>query len=77
MEGVIPRHSGADKKGVGKSQYVWGNQDEVRVLNARHLAQLLYCLDMVGDFGEVHLIVREGELRFMRVLMSYKVEAEL
>ena len=77
MEGIIPQQSGSIKRGVGKGQHVKKIEDEVRVLSARQLAQLLYHLDQVGDFGEVHLIVREGELRFMRVIKSYKVEVDL
>jgi hypothetical protein len=44
-----------------------------KALTREQIQQINDCLLAIGDYGEIHLIVQRGELRFINKLESYKV----
>lgn len=46
------------------------------LLSAGQLAQILLAMEEVRPHGEVHLVIREGELRFLRLVRSIAVRPE-
>ncbi len=43
------------------------------LLSANQLAQVLNAIEHVGAFGEVHLVIHQGELRFIRLVQSFSL----
>lgn len=46
------------------------------LLSSGQLAQILLAMNEVGPHGEVHLVIREGELRFLRLVRSIAIRPE-
>lgn len=46
------------------------------LLSAAQLAQILLAMEEVCPHGEVHLVICEGELRFLRLVRSIAVKPE-
>lgn len=46
------------------------------LLSAGQLAQILLAMEEVRPHGEVHLVIREGELRFLRLVRSIAIRPE-
>jgi hypothetical protein len=46
------------------------------LLSAAQLAQILLAMEEVRPFGEVHLVICEGELRFLRLVRSIAIRPE-
>jgi hypothetical protein len=44
-----------------------------QMLSANQLAQVLNAIELVGAFGEVHLVIHQGELRFIRLVQSFSL----
>jgi len=44
-----------------------------KALTPEQIQQINEILSAMGDFGEVHLIVKSGELRYINKVESYKV----
>ena len=59
----------ADNNPDEKSQ-TWSNP--LRKLTSDQVRQIDEALAAVGDYGEVHLIVQRGELRYVNKVESYK-----
>lgn len=51
------------------------SEDESAVFSSmmtpQRLADILVALQQVGEFGEVHLVVHSGKLRFLRIVQSH------
>ncbi len=45
---------------------------ELRLLTAEQVQRIDKLLAEVGEYGEVHLIVQKGELRYINKVESYK-----
>lgn len=52
---------------LGKNMYHLG---EVSKLTPAAIAFLETCLQEVGEYGEIHLVVENGKLRFVRTVKS-------
>ena len=53
-----------------KDQSLGGKK--LRMLDMEQVHRIDEMLDSLGDFGELHLIVQHGELRFINKVESYK-----
>ena len=40
-------------------------------LSDNHLRMLDEAIEMVGDFGEIHIVIAKGRLRFLNIEKSY------
>jgi len=45
---------------------------KLRMLDMEQVHRIDEMLDSLGDYGELHLIVQHGELRFINKVESYK-----
>jgi hypothetical protein len=46
------------------------SNDSFASLTSVQLAELLKALRAVGQYGEVHLVIADGRIRFMRIVQS-------
>jgi hypothetical protein len=46
---------------------------KLKALTREQIQQINELLLVIGDYGEIHLIVQRGELRYINKLESYKV----
>ena len=51
------------------------NETKLGLLRSQDIAVIEQALKKVGAFGEVHLVIERGRLRFVRTLKSETVEA--
>jgi len=49
------------------------NSQKPKALTREQIQQINEFLSAIGDYGEVHLIVQRGELRFINKVESHKV----
>lgn len=49
------------------------NSQKSKTLTREQIQQINEFLLAIGDYGEIHLIVQRGELRFINKLESHKV----
>jgi hypothetical protein len=52
------------------------NSHKSKGLTREQIQQINEFLLAIGDYGEIHLIVQRGELRYINKLESYKVWSE-
>lgn len=52
------------------TQHLQHHFDDEYLLTPHQLAEILDALQKIDAFGEVHLVVRKGQLRFIRVVQS-------
>ncbi len=50
---------------------------KLRKLSARQIEQIDNLLASVGEYGEVHLIVQRGELKYINKVESHRVRKEV
>ena len=46
---------------------------DLKILTPEQVVRIDELLKAVGEYGEVHLVVQRGELRYMNKVESYKV----
>lgn len=46
------------------------NRQALRILRPRDVVAIDHALDEVGSFGEVHLVIEKGRLRYIRTVKS-------
>ena len=52
------------------TQHLKHHSDGEYLLTPYQLAEILGALQRIDTFGEVHLVIRKGQLRFIRVVQS-------
>jgi exonuclease V gamma subunit len=48
-------------------------QKSVKTVTVEQIRQILDALAAVGEYGEVHLIIQHGELRYINRVVSHQV----
>ena len=46
---------------------------ELHKLSLEHIRRIDEMLDEIGEYGEIHLIVQRGELRYINKVESYRL----